>query len=890
MMKGIKSFIFLMELILVGFWTSQCIAAPIEVDQIEIEGVSVFNQTEIESSLDIFAGEVLLKSKVVQTAKNLQSLYQSRGYLAVRVRSDLVRRKNPKGKTETILKFTIFEGKPTRMKEIRLVPLDLNNLFLKSDWNNIKKKIESKINFSAGEIMHQDRMSDVRKAISEILVEEEFISSSIKGVKIHPVTEIESELLKKYPDTGGWGIVEIKLSVGDRVKFGFRGNKEFSKAELHDIIDEKREIGFSENFIEEIKKAIIAHYRQSGFAQTEVKVFTFEKFNQQERMISYHITEGPRVEIDKIQFDGNFAFKNDELEKIFYEKASPLLKQGYYVEEEIKRSAASLVEWIQSKGYLSAKMIAVSHYFIKGRTRSVSTIYLYEGDKTIVNMIEIKGLKVMAKNEALKMLGIQSDQPLNLFAFNEGVESIKAAYRSMGYLDIQITNENRDDVIQYYQKNRIADIALNVDEGWKIRVSKIFIEGADHTFPSVIKRELEFNEGDVLTSDSILKSEQNLRRLGIFGSITIQARTDASKPGFKQVRVVVQEGAPGRVGGGIGIRNDLGLRLFTEFAYTNLWGKNHTWSISANANRRFEDFCQTRVDASVCFVEYAAQMGYRWPWFAVDRLTLRSEISFERRRYFQFDALGGALKMNFERSILKKMNLVAGLTYRLERTKQENAVFNEDNQTLTIGAIIPSIQIDLRDNLLAPKKGFFARMSFEFASTAFGSQGSPCPIGYTRFQVRADQFIPLSTWANWYMSFRGGIARNLISDAGAAPGCSVAVPLIKQFTLGGAGSLRGYQLQEVNKQNLSISGTLSFINYRTQIDFPLAGALKIGPFFDAGNLFVDRFGFAPLLMSTGFGIRYITPVGPINLDWGFKLNPQSRNEDRQRIHFSVGIL
>ena len=45
----------------------------------------------------------------------------------------------------------------------------------------------------------------------------------------------------------------------------------------------------------------------------------------------------------------------------------------------------------------------------------------------------------------------------------------------------------------------------------------------------------------------------------------------------------------------------------------------------------------------------------------------------------------------------------------------------------------------------------------------------------------------------------------------------------------------------------------------------------------------------PSSVDTGFGFRYITPVGPINLDWGFKLFPKP-DEEPYRIYFSVGVI
>jgi len=40
--------------------------------------------------------------------------------------------------------------------------------------------------------------------------------------------------------------------------------------------------------------------------------------------------------------------------------------------------------------------------------------------------------------------------------------------------------------------------------------------------------------------------------------------------------------------------------------------------------------------------------------------------------------------------------------------------------------------------------------------------------------------------------------------------------------------------------------------------------------------------------TSGVGLRYDTLVGPIRVDWGYKLNPKSEKEDSWQLHFSVG--
>jgi outer membrane protein insertion porin family len=140
---------------------------------------------------------------------------------------------------------------------------------------------------------------------------------------------------------------------------------------------------------------------------------------------------------------------------------------------------------------------------------------------------------------------------------------------------------------------------------------------------------------------------------------------------------------------------------------------------------------------------------------------------------------------------------------------------------------------------------------------------------------------------SWFWSVRTGFEKSTVSRPGDDSYGSI--PLIKQFALGGVGSLRGFSEQELNSKNEIIKGTLSYVNYRSQLDFPISGGLRVGPFLDAANLNVDSFSFGNLRYGSGFGFHYLTPVGPVNLDWGFKLNPQP-GEDTNQFYFSIGVL
>src|SRR6185503_7924047 len=115
---------------------------------------------------------------------------------------------------------------------------------------------------------------------------------------------------------------------------------------------------------------------------------------------------------------------------------------------------------------------------------------------------------------------------------------------------------------------------------------------------------------------------------------------------------------------------------------------------------------------------------------------------------------------------------------------------------------------------------------FEVAHPDLGAQRTPVPVAYTKLLHRSDYTVPLGRNVSWYLSFRTGFARNLV-DPELFPGAT-GIPYIKQFALGGVGSLRGFDEQELNLRKAAVFGTSSYVNYRTQIDLPFSGALRFG--------------------------------------------------------------
>ncbi len=844
------------------------------IEQIEIDGVAALTIEELQSALELEAGDRFDAERANGSAQGLSDLYRFRGYPQVEVRSEF-------DATLRLWRLRVIEGAPVRVRAVEILGEGAQVRAAGRSWRILEGELLRRFELGPGDVFDQERAAAGARAVQSLLLGEEYIGAKVNEVQVvRGVGEPPaSELSVRGLPAADWVRLRIRVDPGEKVSFGFRGNHFFTRNELLQLVREQRLLGLGGNYIETLKVRFEEAYRASGFPNASVAAFPVERASRFERHVTWVVEEGARARLQQLEFDGGVAFSRAQLEEIFWDGIGGHLSAGVYVQKELDRAVEVFIQKLKSRGYLGARLLSLQTLWNERHSGASGVVFFYEGEQTRVGSVEIVGPEAPASDEAARILGVGPGEPLNLFAFTEGVQRLKSWYRDRGHLEVGIVGEGGSDLVRYRDDNRVADIRVEVDPGRKYRVGSISIEGRGKAALDVVLRELAVREGEVLTESDILESESRLRRLGLFSSAQIRLDDDPRDPSLKRVLVLLQEGVPGLVAGGVGFRNDLGLRAFGQTSYSNLFGRNHTVVFSVNANRRFEE---RRVP-----LESQAQIGYVWPWFLIPEMTFRPTLTFQRTQYENFDATSLVLGGTLEKRLFRRPNLLATLSYTLERIEQKATdPLSIDNQTITIGALTGSLKLDLRNDPLAPTRGFYAGISYEISDPALLSQVDPFPIGYTRVQFRSDYLLPVWRNASWYFSFRTGLERNTqdITDP------RVAIPLIKQFTLGGAGSLRGFREQELNVQDIAIRGTAAYVNYRVQLDLPLSGPMRFGPFLDAANLLVDEYSLNKnLRMGTGLGLHYLTPVGPVNFDLGFKIDPRP-DEEPYRFYFSIGVI
>jgi outer membrane protein assembly factor BamA len=221
-----------------------------------------------------------------------------------------------------------------------------------------------------------------------------------------------------------------------------------------------------------------------------------------------------------------------------------------------------------------------------------------------------------------------------------------------------------------------------------------------------------------------------------------------------------------------------------------------------------------------------------------------------------------------------------------------------------LGFFRPIISLDLRDSGFHPTSGVFSSLVFEWMGSITRAR-DPC---YPHAEAFSKAIKLLLIMKGYIPIFGKKFILALLGKFGSIfhlVGGSVTHPA-RRFYLGGTDSLRGFSeasilsvetVEKIEKGELRLiyaqPGGNTLLNIRSEFRVYIGSGFELGFFIDGGNLWDSLEGFEPfnLRYSAGLGLRYITPVGHLGVDWGFNLRPKAYlNEGIGAFHFSVGLF
>lgn len=674
---------------------------------------------------------------------------------------------------------------------------------------------------------------------------------------------------------------------GGKVKIFVKEKPSIAKIDVENVVTNDKDaikglIGikagqmYDENAISKAKERIKQFYEVKGFFDTVVEE-KVEKLNEDGNsvLVTLLVNRGENIIIKNVNMVGADVLDYGDIEPVVANKEREILgwmwgfNDGKAKTFELPNDANKIREEYYKKGYLDAE---VSEPVLSANINDYTadlTYYISEGQRYKVGTIDIdfpENVK-LDKAEILDDFKLQAGDKMNSQWLRQDINTLENLVADQGFAYVRVMPQTKQD-----REKNIVDIIYVVMPEEKVYIRNVTISGNDKTEDKVVRREMYLTEGNLYSRTDFIDSKNALKRTGYFDEVEIKE----TRVGADQIdlEVVVKEAPTGSITGGIGYGSSDGLLLSAGINDKNVFGTGLKGSISVDKS---DDQLNGRISLTNPRV-FDSEYSLGGMIFASD---------YDWDDYEQQD-------YGLSLSVGRKIGRFTGvnLTYSIVQTEIDglDAYYRKagylSGKSLK-SSLTPSISFNNTDDYYIPRSGIIAGASAEFA-------GVGGDVKYTK--LRGD--------FNWYYGLRDHIGWDLIFRYKADVGYIIGddentqeIPINERLFLGGIKTIRGFDSRSVPQKEICISGygcewietggMMSF-NNSVELSLPLVERLKMRlvGFFDYGIIGDKNFKETERY-STGAGIEWMTPIGPLSLYFVKPLNDEPQ-DDTSNFEFSIG--
>ena len=446
-----------------------------------------------------------------------------------------------------------------------------------------------------------------------------------------------------------------------------------------------------------------------------------------------------------------------------------------------------------------------------------------------------------------------------------------------------------------------------VREGPRIFVDHILIAGNFRTKSQTIEREVQLKPGDALSLSAVQESQRRLAALQLFRRAPQITELRHGDETTRDLLVTVEESTPTTLEEGAGLEGRLRVvpnaisgeavekfevapRAFVGYSRRNLFGRNRSINLFGSISLHPPDV-STSSTIGYGFTEYRALVAFHEPRVfntAADGL-VTAVVEQQSRSSFNL------ARKSITAQVAKRLSPAFSVSaaYQLQDTHlfdvnvppEELPLIDRAFTTVLLSSVSFSSFYDTRDDPVDPSRGGYLNATGQLAARALGSE-----VGFlkTSFAAETVRMLPHSRGIVFVGIARLGLATGFPREVNAIgpDGNPIVVdqrdlPEAERFFAGGDTTVRGFALdtlgtpETISSEGFPIGGNAETI-FNAELRVPVRGGLGVVTFLDTGNVFahVADIDLSELRSAVGFGLRYKSPIGPIRIDWGFKVHPQ----------------
>ncbi|PKM96645.1 MAG: hypothetical protein CVU79_12420 [Elusimicrobia bacterium HGW-Elusimicrobia-3] len=479
------------------------------------------------------------------------------------------------------------------------------------------------------------------------------------------------------------------------------------------------------------------------------------------------------------------------------------------------------------------------------------------GNGAVLASVTVSGNTAIAADEITAAAGLSPGLAWNHDAEKLAADIIASLYRSRGFAEASARMSG-------LAAGASVFLTVEVSEGPQYAFGSTRITGLRKLREWSVRKELDYREGEPYSQRRLMSSQSRLYAADWFETLRVRLEPSSSA---RRIDVLVEtEEKPLKwVKGGAGYGSEEKERFSLGVTHNNFLDRGYRLEAGGSVsrisleyradflNRRFLDSLNELRGSSAWRREL--REGY-------DMESVKNTVSLGRRLT---DALRATVRYRLQRTLIYSVSPeISAETPSLSRLRSASLSFNYDNT----------------DDFFYPVRGLRSELTLERSGGLWGGD-----INLYRVSLRNTVYRRLFDGVTGLVSARWAF----VQETGSTPD----VPIYERLFSGGANSVRGYAERGVGPADADGAplGGKVLLGATAETRFPLYRRLRGALFVDGGQVADSLRGAAPRRWryGAGAGLRYGTPVGPIRLDFGYKLNPDKPvTPELWRVHLSIG--
>ncbi len=593
--------------------------------------------------------------------------------------------------------------------------------------------------------------------------------------------------------------------------------------------------------------------------------------------VAFTVQEGEVSKIKQINFIGNTAFSEDELQGLMKlstpDWLSWIKKNDQYSKPKFSADMETLRSFYMDRGFMEFSIDSTQVSITPDKKDIYITINIKEGPKYTISKIEVSGNTIVPKAEIEALVLVKAGDVFSRQALTDTSKKIGQRLGGEGYAAANVMAMPEIDK----EKHEVAFNFL-VDPLKRVYIRRINVFGNTKTRDEVIRREFRQLEGAWFDSNKITKSKQRADRLGFFSEVALETPAVQGAPDQMDINVTVKEKSTGSFTIGGGINSGEGLVLMGGITQANLFGSGNHLATQLNTGK----------------INQVISLSFTNPYYTDDGVSRGFDI-YKRKvnavntalSQYTSSTLGGG--MRFSVPIAEDEGITYG--FSAESTTlglTVNSPLRYVNFINTFGATNKTVSStvgwyhDTRNSAIDTTTGLVQRLNLEVALPVFNMR-------YVKASYDHQWFYPLADHVTFM--FNGQV--------GAATGYGgKQLPFFKNLYAGGVGSVRGYETNSLGPRdvnNFALGGTRRVVA-SSEVIIPFPGmakdtSIRLSGFLDSGAVYGsgDLPGSVGMRYSTGVAVTWMSPMGPFKFSYGIPLNKQP-NDKLQKFQFTLGTI